>query len=244
MKVYLLEDELLVQDYIKNILKNIDYVEIVGCSETVSKAAEDLTHLHVDLILADINLKDTSSFKLFDLIPINNYDVIFATAFDQYAIQALNIGAIGYILKPFDASQLEAMIDKVYKRNSSFKITEDQFKISSNYFQRQIRPQKIVLKNLDFVQYLSFDKILYCEGDKGYATFYLKEGGKIVVCKNLKEYEDLLFTPNFIRCHQSFIVNMDYVHKYYKSGYIEMESGIKIPVATRKKDLIMNYYEN
>lgn len=243
MKIYILEDEKNIQDYIKSILVKIPNVEIVGCTDNIKTASQEIVETSPDLILSDIQLKDDISFALFEKISIQNYHIIFITAFSHYAIRALNMGAIGYILKPFESKELLDAIKKIQENSGLFKIHENQLSISSEFLSIQRSTGKIVLKSSDFIQIVSFEDILYCEGEKGYTTFFLKNGSSVVVSRILKDYEDILQNERFIRCHQSFLVNMDHVTKYFKDGYLQIDNERKIPVSTRKKEIILKYFQ-
>ena len=243
MKIYILEDEVNIQDYIKSILDKIPYVEIVGCSDTIRQAEKEIDELEIDVILSDIQLKDDISFALFEKISIQKYHIIFITAFSHYAIKALNMGAIGYVLKPFESRELLEAIERIQNKEVDFKISQNQLSLSNDFIKDIKSNDKIVLKNSDFIQVVFLKDILYCEGEKGYTTFFLKNNTKVVVSKILKDYEDILPMEKFIRCHQSYLVNMDHVKKYFKEGYLQFSNDENIPVSTRKKELILRYFE-
>ena len=116
MRVYVLEDEENIRNYILSILKEIPEIVVVGYADQVKTALEEIPKLEPHLILADIQLKDTISFRLFDTLDIEKYKVIFITAFSHYSIQALNLGAIGYLLKPIADDELKAAIQKVIEK--------------------------------------------------------------------------------------------------------------------------------
>ncbi|AJW62433.1 Transcriptional regulatory protein YehT [Elizabethkingia miricola] len=243
MRVYVLEDEENIRNYILSILKEIPEIVIVGYADQVKTALEEIPKLEPHLILADIQLKDTISFRLFDTLDIEKYKVIFITAFSHYSIQALNLGAIGYLLKPIADDELKAAIQKVIEKNEAYLIQQSQFQLANGYIEKPKEVNRIVLKNRDYLQIVLCDDIVYCEGDKGYTTFFLNNEPGVLVSKVLKEYETLLSTANFIRCHQSYLVNMNYVTRYFKEGYLQLKTGVKIPVSTRKKDDVLRYLE-
>lgn len=243
MRVYVLEDEENIRNYILSILKEIPEIVVVGYADQVKTALEEIPKLEPHLILADIQLKDTISFRLFDTLDIEKYKVIFITAFSHYSIQALNLGAIGYLLKPIADDELKAAIQKVIEKNEAYLIQQSQFQLANSYIEKPKEVNRIVLKNRDYLQIVLCDDIVYCEGDKGYTTFFLNNEPGVLVSKVLKEYEALLSPAHFIRCHQSYLVNMNYVTRYFKEGYLQLKTGVKIPVSTRKKDDVLKYLE-
>ncbi|AMR40370.1 response regulator transcription factor [Elizabethkingia anophelis] len=243
MRVYVLEDEENIRNYILSILKEIPEIVVVGYADQVQTALVEIPKLEPHLILADIRLKDTISFRLFDTLDIEKYKVIFITAFSHYSIQALNLGAIGYLLKPIADDELKAAIQKVIVKNEAYLVQQSQLQLANSYIEKPKEVEKLVLKNRDYLQIIRCDDIVYCEGDKGYTTFFLNNEPGVLVSKVLKEYETLLSTANFIRCHQSYLVNMNYVTRYFKEGYLQLRTGVKIPVSTRKKDDVLRYLE-
>ncbi|AKH94116.1 LytR/AlgR family response regulator transcription factor [Elizabethkingia anophelis] len=243
MRVYVLEDEENIRNYILSILKEIPEIVVVGYADQVQTALVEIPKLEPHLILADIRLKDTISFRLFDTLDIEKYKVIFITAFSHYSIQALNLGAIGYLLKPIADDELKAAIQKVIAKNEAYLVHQSQLQLANSYIEKPKAVEKLVLKNRDYLQIIRCDDIVYCEGDKGYTTFFLNNEPGVLVSKVLKEYEALLSTTNFIRCHQSYLVNMNYVTRYFKEGYLQLRTGVKIPVSTRKKDDVLRYLE-
>ncbi|MCT3939693.1 DNA-binding response regulator [Elizabethkingia anophelis] len=243
MRVYVLEDEENIRNYILSILKEIPEIVVVGYADQVQTALVEIPKLEPHLILADIRLKDTISFRLFDTLDIEKYKVIFITAFSHYSIQALNLGAIGYLLKPIADDELKAAIQKVIVKNEAYLVQQSQLQLANSYIEKPKEVEKLILKNRDYLQIIRCDDIVYCEGDKGYTTFFLNNEPGVLVSKVLKEYETLLSTANFIRCHQSYLVNMNYVTRYFKEGYLQLRTGVKIPVSTRKKDDVLRYLE-
>ncbi|MCT3803654.1 response regulator transcription factor [Elizabethkingia anophelis] len=243
MRVYVLEDEENIRNYILSILKEIPEIVVVGYADQVQTTLVEIPKLEPHLILADIRLKDTISFRLFDTLDIEKYKVIFITAFSHYSIQALNLGAIGYLLKPIADDELKAAIQKVIVKNEAYLVQQSQLQLANSYIEKPKEVEKLILKNRDYLQIIRCDDIVYCEGDKGYTTFFLNNEPGVLVSKVLKEYETLLSTANFIRCHQSYLVNMNYVTRYFKEGYLQLRTGVKIPVSTRKKDDVLRYLE-
>ncbi|WP_231460246.1 MULTISPECIES: LytTR family DNA-binding domain-containing protein [unclassified Pedobacter] len=246
MKLYILEDEIRILQHILQIVEKIDYLEVVGSAGEIAVAGKEIPALKPDIILADIRLKDGDSFHLFDAIGTNDFQVIFLTAYDQYAIQALNLGAFGYLLKPIDELSLTTHLNKCYHHRQQEAIGQQQLAIAKEHYLAQglAATKRIALKSLEYIEVVSIEDIIFCKSDKGYTTFYLNNGNEILVSKGLKEYESLLTPFGFLRCHQSYLVNFKYVKKYYREGYLQMENKVKILVSSRKKDEVLRYLEN
>lgn len=160
MRVYVLEDEENIRNYILSILREIPDIEVVGYTDQVKTALEEIPKLEPHLILADIQLKDTISFRLFDTLDIEKYKVIFITAFSHYSIQALNLGAIGYLLKPIADDELKAVIQKVIDKNEAYLVQQSQLQLANNYIEKPKEVNRIVLKTAIIFK-LYFVMILY-----------------------------------------------------------------------------------
>jgi len=246
MKLYILEDEVRIMQHILQIVKKISYLEVVGTTDKISLAAIEIPALAPDIILADIRLKDGDSFHLFEEIGISDFQVIFLTAYDQYAIQALNLGAFGYLLKPIDEISLNTILNKCFQHREQEKFSQQQLVIAKAHYLAQGvgAAGRIALKSIECIEVVVIDDVVFCKSDKGYTTFYLKDGKEILVSKGLKEYENSLTAFGFLRCHQSYLINFHYVKKYYREGYLEMENKVQIPVSSRKKEEVVQYLEN
>lgn len=246
MQIYILEDEALILKHLLSILKELPYAQVIGYSAEVAKAKKEIPQLEPDLILADIRLKDGDSFKLFSEIDTSNFQVVFLTAYDEYAIQALNVGALGYLLKPVDEAVLTETLDKCYRKKEEEKFNRQQLDVATNYYNdRYTKPvKKLALKSMEFIEVIATDEIIFCKSDGGYTTFHLHNAKPVIVSKGLKDYERILEPIGFLRFHQSYLVNVNFIKKYYKEGYLEMTNKEEIPVSTRKKDEVLRYLES
>lgn len=113
--------------------------------------------------------------------------------------------------------------------------------LSQNFYENKRVLDRIALPDQRYTQIVNIEDILYCQSDKGYTTFYLKDGDTILLSKILKEYERLLLEDLFVRCHQSYLVNLNYIKRYFRDGEIEMTNGNRVYVSERKKHLIVDY---
>ncbi len=236
LKTLIVEDELYIRKGLISMIESLDKeIDIIGECESVKDAVTVTNACKPDLILLDINLVDGNAFDFLDQTTEHSFRVIFITAYEQYALQALKNGAVDYILKPVDVEELEAAIDKAHLENVTQK---EHLEIVKNQLIRK-QKDRLVLRLQEGYQVIDFETLIYCKSDKGYTTFYLSGGKSYMASKPLKEFESQLPIKKFIRTHQSFIVNMDYVDKYDKNGYIFLKSGDTIPVSTRKKDMFV-----
>ncbi|WP_421940121.1 LytR/AlgR family response regulator transcription factor [Pedobacter sp.] len=246
MKLYLLEDEMHIMQHILQIVQKIGQFEVVGYSGDVAKAAQEIPLLKPEIILADIRLRDGDSFSLFNEMGIEDFQVIFLTAYDEYAIQALNMGAFGYLLKPIDEIALAEVLNRCYRQREQEHFDREQLEVARNHYLAQgvAGTKRIALKSIEYIEIVDVEEIIYCKSDKGYTTFYLKNKREILVSKGLKEYESMLARLGFLRCHQSFLINFQYVKKYYREGFLQMLNDDKIPVSSRKREEVLKYLQN
>lgn len=234
IKALIVEDELYIRKGLLTMINSLGKdISILGECESVKDALVVTKACKPDLIFLDINLRDGTAFDFLEQIGDINFQVIFITAYEQYALQALKNGAIDYILKPIDIDELEQAIDKALIADRSMQ--EEQLKVVKDQLLNKDK-NKLILRLQEGYQVIDFKELLYCKSDKGYTTFYVTSGKSYLASKPIKEYEGQLPETNFVRTHQSFIVNMDFVDKYDKNGYIFLKTGEKIPVASRRRE--------
>ena len=233
MKTLLIEDKAYIRKGLRNLLETIDAdVEVIGECASVKEAVVVANACKPELIFLDINLADGNAFEFLEQTEHLSFKVIFITAYEEYALKAIKSGDVDYILKPVDVVDLEAALGKV--KNLSVTDQKQQIKTVKAIWHND--NSKLVLSLHDSFQVIDLKELLYCESDKGYTTFYCDNGKKFLVSKTLKEYEEQLTSASFVRPHQSYIVNLNFIDKYEKSGTIYLKNGKKIPVSSRKKD--------
>lgn len=238
LKTLIVEDELYIRKGLVSLINSLDKnLTILGECESVKEAVTVAKACKPDLIFLDINLTDGNAFDFLEQTTHLNFNVIFITAYEQYALQAIKNGAVDYILKPVDIEELEQAIDKAIQLQST--ITTEQVDVIKNQLIDR-KKDKIILRLQEGFQVINFNELMYCKSDKGYTTFYLENNKSYIASKPLKEFESQLPSQNFYRTHQSYIVNLKYIDKYDKNGYIFLKSGTKIPVSTRRKEEFVN----
>ncbi len=235
LKTLIVEDELYIR---KGLIAMVDSLEkdivILGECESVKEAVVVAKSTKPDLVFLDINLTDGNAFDFLEQTEELNFRVVFITAYEQYALQALKNGAVDYILKPVDIDELEMAIDKAIAMGS-LSLQKEQLGIVRSQIIDN-KKEKLVLRLQEGLQVIDFNSLVYCKSDKGYTSFFLSNGKSYMASKPLKEFEGQLPVKKFMRTHQSYVVNMNYVDRYDKNGYIFLKSGEQIPVASRRKD--------
>ncbi|MCB0820992.1 MAG: response regulator transcription factor, partial [Bacteroidetes bacterium] len=171
-----------------------------------------------------------------------NIPVIFITAHREYAIKAFRIAAIDYLLKPVDPDELIQAVEKATEQYEK-KSWMQKFSVFLESASKPAEPPKrIVLRTLEAIHVIPVIEIIYLEADRNYTTFYIKDRASILVSGSIGEYESLISSQYFMRIHQSFLLNLEYLRSFEKSsGMILTVTGEKLPVASRKKDSLMQY---
>lgn len=241
MKTLLVEDKAYIRKGLLNLLDLIDTdVEIIGECASVKEAVIVTNACKPDLIFLDINLEDGNAFDFLEQTDHLDFKIIFITAYEEYALKALKIGAVDYILKPVDIKDLEVALEKVKKTP----VLEQKQQIQTVKSVWNNDESKLILSLHDSFQVIDLIELMFCESDKGYTSFYCSDGKKHVVSKTLKTFEEQLLRANFTRPHQSFMVNLRFIDKYDKSGVIHLKNGKKIPVSSRKKEQFVTAFLN
>lgn len=222
------------------------YVPQVQLVSSFNDPREALTHLKSNppkLLFLDIEMPFLSGFDLLQALGDVHFEIIFTTAYDDFAIRAFKVSAIDYLLKPIEREELVRAVEKFQKRQpgSGFK---DRFDIFLEGYLQDKEPQRIKQVSLptkDGFSFVSQKEIIRCESDSNYTTVYLTDGKKIVVSKTLKEIESQLDKSAFLRVHHSHVVNLNHIKSYQKGngGLIVMNNGDNVSVSrSRKQDFL------
>lgn len=246
MKILIVDDEKPARDYCKQLLTE-KFSECVMVAETdnVCSAYEAILIHNPDLVLLDVDLPDGTAFDLLKRFPQISFSIIFITAYEQFALQAIKFSALDYLLKPFTSGEFSESIRKAIKKKEQ---TEMHIRLSALFqnMQTQQQPTKIVLRTSDSIHVVQIDDIVRLQADGAYTEFYFTNRKSIVVSKNLKEYDCLLECNGFIRSHQSHLVNLKHIVCFHKSdgGALGLTDLSRIPVATRFKDKVIRQLES
>lgn len=227
---------------LSNLLRdNCPNVKIIAMADSVKHGLEAIHKFNPELVFLDIQLRNENGFDLLKKVGSIDFDVIFVTAYDKYAVKAFKFSALDYLLKPIDIDELKNAIHKVEEKKSS-KSSDDKFDV---FLQNQkfinSAAQKIALPTSDGLIFIQVSDVIRCESDDNYTNFILRDGKKILVSRTIKEFEELLADFNFFRIHQSYLINMEEVVKFVRDegGYIVMSDNSKIPISRRKKEELM-----
>ena len=212
-------------------------LQIVGEANSVTTGLKAIDKLQPELVLLDIQMQDGTGFDLIKHYETIPFKIIFITSFDQYALQAFQLSALDYLLKPIEPELLIKAVHKAITVDVSHTIKQ-QVEIQLASLQAK---QRIALPTLEGLEIFNLDDIMYCESDSNYTMFYLKNNSKFMVSRTIKEYEDILPEKQFVRIHKSYIINLLFVTKYIKGdgGDIVLSNGVCLPIARLRKDKLL-----
>ena len=243
-KVLIIDDENRTRDFVKKMIDsfNLD-LDVFTDGENVETGIEAINRIQPDILLLDIQMPDGTGFDVLNSIETKNFEVIFITAYQEYAIKAIKFSALDYILKPIDSEELHSSIITAID-SLEFKREETKFIALENNIQPNNR-RKLVLKTQECVYVVDLNEIIRCEADKNYTFFYLNSGKKILVSRTLKDYETMLNGYGFFRIQQSHLINLEYLDRYDKQqgGAIIMKDGTSVPLSPAKKEQFFKLLE-
>ncbi|MRG48425.1 response regulator [Chitinophaga sp. SYP-B3965] len=222
------------------IKKNCPDVTITAVCNNAKEAVKVIRELQPQLVFLDIEMPYLNGFELLEILAPVSFECIFTTSYDQYAIKAIRFSALDYLLKPVDAEDLKAAVNRVTgKRSPSL---EKQMELLLSRFQQpQSAVNRIALPTLDGLQIIPVDTILYCSSSSNYTIFNLVEDQKLIISRTLKEIEEMLEEYRFLRVHHSYLVNLNEVRKYNRGegGSLLMSNGATIDVSRSRKEMLL-----
>lgn len=244
MTAIIVDDEKHCRDVLGLLLQRFcPQVQLLASCADGTEGYQAIEMHHPDLVFLDIEMPGMSGFDMLEACRFTKFDVIFTTAYNEYAIKAIRHNALDYILKPIDKDELVQSVQKAEQE----RLTRSSAKIDTfvEYLHRQKTGDRIALPTLEGLQIINSEEIYYCESDGGYTRFFLTNGKIVLISKTLKEVEDVLETKGFCRVHHGYLINLRYVQRYIRGdgGEVIMENNKNIPVSRNKKQEFLNLLE-
>jgi two-component system LytT family response regulator len=219
-------------------------VEIVAMCNSAEQGIEAINRLRPDVVFLDIEMPRMNGFDMLENFDKLFFDVVFCTAYDQFAIRAFKYSALNYLLKPVDPDDLKATINRIEERKSI--PTREQFDLLIQNMKQQTRstPQRIALTTNDGLIFVPTADIIYCEAESNYTNVVLNGGKKILVSKVLKDIDEALSGPDFFRVHSSYLINVNRIKKFVRGdgGYIIMDNDANISISRSRKQEFMDMF--
>jgi two-component system LytT family response regulator len=235
------DEEISLKGLGEKIKKYCPGVTVLKLFSKAAEAVEEIKELKPDVVFLDIEMPKMNGFTFLKKCSPVNFEVIFTTAYSEYAIEALRISALDFLLKPTDAKELIAAVQRLEEKqrvkNFQQGALEQQMQLFLQHRHAAKEPGKIALPVLNGLEFVDATSIIKVEAENVYSIFYLSGNRKMVVSRTLKEVEKMLSHWNFMRVHKSFIINLDYITHYTKGegGTVVLSDGSEVEVSRRSK---------
>lgn len=243
--ILIVDDEIHCVDILQSMLEKTygdEISEIASCN-TVEEAKKSIREKEPDLVFLDVEMPGQTGFDLLKSYEYINFDVIFTTAHEHYAIKAFQFNALDYLLKPFSILDLEKSMERFWENQKKTKPSNSQVMemFLANIKQQAYTQKKIALPTSEGLRFVAVKDIVRCDAKSNYSMVYFTDGTHQLISKTLKEFGYLLEDMNFLRIHYSHLINLHYVTSYTRGqgGYVTMRDGTMIEVSKRKKALFL-----
>jgi two-component system, LytTR family, response regulator len=242
---------LLVDDEVNN-LESLEFllhhdcegIEVAGKAQNAGQARDWLQTRAADVVFLDINMPGENGFQFLSSLPSQNFKVVFVTAYNEYALQAIKASAVDYIVKPVSIDELQNAVEKVKRIVSNPVATEQNQQLLRHLLETVSKnnpPKKIALPQLGSISFIEVDDIVSLQADSNYTIIHMKDMQKLVISKTLKDFEELLDEHQFVRIHKSYIVNLRYIKEYstIDGGVVKMTDGNQWSISRRQLELFL-----
>ncbi len=243
LRALIVDDEKNSRETLANLLTEYcPEVEITGMADAAASAREAIHEQHPDLVFLDVEMPKGSGFDLLESLESINFEIIFTTAYDQYAIRAIKVAALDYLLKPINIRELKNAVAKAVEKLKEKPAANGVDVLLNNIKNKNNKLDRIALPTTDGLIFIRINEIIRCEASDYYTYFFLTDRQKILVSKTLKEYDELLSANDFLRVHHSHLINLNQVRQYFRDGggYLQMTDGSKVEISRRRKDAFLN----
>ena len=238
LKAILIDDELpSLQNLEQKIIEFCPDINIIASTQKPEDAIQLIEHHHPDVIFLDIEMPRMNGFKMLEEIKEKDFDIVFTTAYNLYAIDAVRISAFDYLVKPVAVKDLQNCVARLFKDQS--KQTPEKLDVlRQNLSDSRSQNDKITISTNEGVEFIEINQIMRIESSSNYSKIYFKNGKSLLVTKLLKDFEEILLPYRFYRIHNSHLINLSYIKKYIRGdgGQVIMQNDEVIDVARRKKE--------
>ncbi len=220
-------------------------VQVEAMCNSAAKGIEAINKFRPDVIFLDIEMPHMNGFDMLEEFDKLSFDVVFCTAYDQFAIRAFKYSALNYLLKPVDPEDLKETIRRIEEKKMA--PSREQLELLLENIRKPSKPtaQRIALTTGDGMIFVPTKDILYCNAESNYTNVVLTGGRKILVSKVLKEIDEALAGPDFFRIHNSYLVNLNHITKFVRGdgGYVVMQDGASVSISRSKRQEFMELFE-
>lgn len=247
LKTIIIDDEPNAREKLELLLhKYCDNIEIAATAKNAEEGIIAIAKHNPDLVFLDVEMPVHTGFDMLTMIPSITFDIIFATAHDQYAIRAIKFSALDYLLKPIDTEQLQEAVKKAAEKNDRKAMQRQYDVLKENLASKTKEMEQLAIPSQQGLIFIKVADLIRCEADSNYTWFFLSNKTKIVSSKTLKEYEEMLTDSGFIRIHSAHLINKKHLKQYIKGegGEIMMNDGTLLDVSRRRKQTVMEALKN
>jgi len=241
LRSIIVDDELKSRESLKKMLATFcPNVEVNATCQNVAEALEAINQFDPEVVFLDVQMQRETGFDLLSNVKEISFEVIFTTAYSEYAIKAIKFAAIDYLLKPIDFDDLQKAISKVEKKQNG-NITDRLHHLIQNLKSGNSENYKLALPTAEGLTFVKTNEVLYCKASGNYTEIFMGDGKKHLVSRQLKEYEDILGGQNFFRIHHSYLINLNFIKSYVRGegGYVIMNNDSALDVSRRKKEAFL-----
>lgn len=246
LKAIIVDDESTSRNVLRDyILRYCENVVILGEADSVQAALPLIRAQSPDILFLDVEMPKGNGFDLLEQLGEVEFETVFVTAFDHYAIQALNYSAAYYLLKPVSIDELITAVNKIRREREKHQPAIHTKVLLENILATGLQQKRIVIPLMDGFEVVKIEDIVSCEAHDNFTDFHFTNRPKMMICRTLKFYEELLQDNGFMRVHKSHLVNLEHVVKYSrgKGGELHMSDKTVISVSPQKKDQLMAWFD-
>jgi two-component system, LytTR family, response regulator len=241
--VVIIHDPVTMQQTTATLASMCTNVEVIEKCDSIKTGIAAINASQPDIVILEIQLADGSGFDLLKHFGKPDFKLIIISAYMEYAVKAIKYNASDFLVKPFEAEELVMAVNKTAEQISYEE--KLQFKHLENRMKSLTKVDRITLKTSDQLYLVNIADIIYVEAYSNYSTFYLEKDKKLLVLKSLREFEEILLDKGFFRIHKTYLVNVNKMNHFDKKdgGFVIMSNGVEIPVASRKREMLLGLFE-
>ncbi len=244
MKAIIIDDEKNSREALrKKIISYCPEITIVAEGSDGQEGLKLISEYAPEIVFLDIEMPRMNGFNMLQQLPQQNFHLVFTTAYNQYAIDAIRYSAFDYLVKPIDTKELQQCVSRIVAKEKRQQPTHPQQVelLLQQLMKEKNTPKKIAISTVQGIELIALDEVVYLEAVSNYTNIHLAASKPLLTSKTLKEYEDLLPHTQFFRVHNGAIININFIKKFIKGegGQLQMSNGILIDVARRRKEELL-----